>query len=100
MENSKEKSEQTKQYYQAQANNLKAQLAAIKEDIAAQQQSIELKNAEVAEKAANVAYNKSMFESRLKGMYEMSRGRIERRTSINGIETDRHPKTLWRKGSS
>ena len=26
-------------------------------------------------------------------------GRIERRTSTNGIETDRHPKTLWRKGS-
>ncbi len=24
-------------------------------------------------KAANVAYNKSMFESRFKGMYEMSR---------------------------
>ena len=30
VENSKEKSEQTKQYYQAQANNLKAQLAAIR----------------------------------------------------------------------
>ena len=73
VENSKEKSEETKQYYLAQANNLKAQLAAIKEDIAAQQQSIELKNAEVGEKAANVEYNKSMCESRLKGMYEMSR---------------------------
>ncbi len=69
----KEKLEQTKQYYYAQANNLKAQLAAIKEDIESKKLSIEEKNAEVAEKAASVEYNKEMFEQRLRSMYEMSR---------------------------
>lgn len=69
----KEKYEQTKQYYYAQANNLKAQLIAIKEDIDAKKLSIEEKNAEVAEKAASVEYNKDMFEQRLRSMYEMSR---------------------------
>ncbi len=73
VENDKEKAEQTKQYYQAQANNLKAQMAALKEEIAAQIESINQKNAEVAEKAANVLYQKQMFEQRLKGMYELSR---------------------------
>ena len=61
------------QYYQAEANNLKAQLAAIKEDIAAQQQSIELKNAGVAEKATMWRIIKACSNPRLKGMYEMSR---------------------------
>lgn len=73
IEHNKEKAEQTKQYYQAQANNLKAQMAALKEEIEAQIASINLKNAEIAEKAASVLYQKSMFEQRLKGMYELSR---------------------------
>lgn len=73
VENNKEKAEQTRQYYLALANNLKAQLTAIKEDIALQKESIEQKNNEVAAKAADMFHQKEMFEKRLRGMYELSR---------------------------
>ena len=78
-----EKTQKAQKSWAQKEQNLQAEAAQLQEkyqkglittnDAQAQQQSIELKNAEVAEKAANVAYNKSMFESRLKGMYEMSR---------------------------
>jgi len=72
-EKSKAEAQQTKQYYLALVNNLKAQMETISEDIAAQRQSITQKNAEVAEAAASVERQKYLFEQRMRSMYEMSR---------------------------
>ncbi len=72
-EKDRKEAQQTKQYYAALANNLKAQIEALHEDIAAQRQSIEQKNTEVAAKAASVEAQKELFEQRMRGMYEMSR---------------------------
>lgn len=73
LENSRDKAEQTRQYYLSLTNNLRAQLAALEEEIALQWQRIEQKSAEVAEKRESVAAQKALFEQRLKGMYEFSR---------------------------
>ena len=72
-ENSRDKAEQTRQYYLSLTNNLRAQLAALEEDITLQWQMIEAKSAEIAAKAQSVAEQKALFEQRLKGMYEFSR---------------------------
>lgn len=68
-----EKQEQLKSYYQQQSNTLKAQIEAQNELISAQEASIEAKQTEVQQKVLDVEYSKTMFEQRLKGMYEMSR---------------------------
>ena len=73
LENSRDKAEQTRQYYLSLTNNLRAQLAALEEDITLQWQMIEAKSAEIAAKAQSVAEQKALFEQRLKGMYEFSR---------------------------
>lgn len=73
LENSRDKAEQTRQYYLSLTNNLRAQMEALQEDITLQWQRIEAKSAEVAAKAQSVAEQKALFEQRLKGMYEFSR---------------------------
>ena len=73
LENSRDKAEQTRQYYLSLTNNLRAQMEALREDIALQWQLIEAKSAEIAAKAQSVAEQKALFEQRLKGMYEFSR---------------------------
>lgn len=73
LENSRDKAEQTRQYYLSLTNNLRAQLAALEEDIVLQWQMINEKSAEIAAKEQSVAEQKALFEQRLKGMYEFSR---------------------------
>lgn len=73
LESSRDKAEQTRQYYLSLTNNLRAQFAALEEDITQQWQRINTKNAEIAAKAQSVAEQKALFEQRLKGMYEFSR---------------------------
>lgn len=73
LENSRDRAEQTRQYYLSLTNNLRAQMEALREDIALQWQMIEAKSAEIAAKAQSVAEQKALFEQRLKGMYELSR---------------------------
>lgn len=72
-ENSRDKAEQTRQYYLSLTNNLRAQMEALREDIALQWQMIGTKSAEIAAKAQSVAEQRALFEQRLKGMYEFSR---------------------------
>lgn len=71
--NTIEKQEQMKSYYQQQATTLKSQIEAQNELITQQENAITAKQATLQQKVLDVEYSKTMFEQRLKAMYEMSR---------------------------
>jgi murein DD-endopeptidase MepM/ murein hydrolase activator NlpD len=73
LQNSIDKNQQTKTYYQQLLTSVTAQIETQKELIATQEEYIAAKQDEIAQKVLDVAYAKDMFENRLKGMYEMSR---------------------------